>query len=101
MNDSSNEIRYFDFTEEEEVIERWNYPSYAKLWTQITAGEIQNALRRRNPATAIKQLLANLFYAQESQARAIVRRLEFISFLLIVNIIVISMLVYVVWKSGI
>ena len=95
-NDDENKTnRYFDFSEDEDVIEGFSPGSYQKKWLEVLAKQLQKSLRRKNPMTAIKELLAFGFLTQAWQMRNIQKLLLVI---LIINVVLLGIVVYLVEK---
>ena len=55
---NENAERYWDFSEDDEVIAGFYGGDAADKQTKALSSQLQSALQRRNPATSIRQLLA-------------------------------------------
>lgn len=98
-NEKDSSERYFDFSEEEEVIEAFSPGSRPEEWLGTLSGELQRAFRRKNPTTAIKSLLAFGISAQAHLLRSILKQIRMIYFLLILNVVLLGAAVYLIAKS--
>jgi len=77
--------KYFDFSEDNKIIEGFRAGINTHKWEKALAEEIQTALRRENPVSGLKQLLgfntATLAYLQRAQLKSLrtIRILLFIN----------------------
>lgn len=94
MTNSDND-RYFDFTEEDEVVACFKAASESELWKKVHSEVTQEALGRRNPIVGIKQLLAHINTLQAFQGRSIASLLSSIRTFLIIQIVLTTAVIVV------
>ena len=99
MSDNSERERYFDFSEEDDVVQDFNAPSHYEEWKKVLAKEAQTALSRRNPIIGLKQLLAFHMTTQAFQLNAIKSLLTSIRVFLIINIVLIFAAIYFLFSK--
>ena len=92
-------MRHSIFSEEDDLVQSFNVPSYAEEWEKVVAKEVQTALRRSNPIVGIKQLLAFHTTSQAFQLRSITILLRSIRVLLIVNLVLMLAVIYFMFSK--
>ena len=95
---ASEADRYFDFSEDEQLIAEFDPEGVSDVIMQIHGGEIQKHLRLRNPISAMKGLISYQILAAEAKSDnsiSIVKVMSHIRLILVVNTAAILYLAYV------
>ena len=93
MNDKDENERYFDFTDQDEILDGYRTGSSPE-WQKALAEGIQNALRRNNPIQGIKELIAFQIGTQAMQSRERQKLLSSMLILLFVNTVLLLIIIY-------
>ena len=95
VNDDS--AKYFDFSEDEDIVNGYYMGGNAEEWRRALAENMQRCLRRQNPTSAIKELIAWGIGAQTHQYQTIWTHFRIFArvllFLLALNSVLLGILV--------
>lgn len=92
MNRGDEEDPYFDFSEDEDVAHDFRASGVAE-WLESTAWQAQTAIRRRNPTTGMRELLAAIMVGLAFQSRQLRNQLRLVNILLTIIAVLLGIIV--------
>lgn len=92
MNYDADENPYFDFTEDQDVAHAFRATGAAE-WLEAMAWQAQTAIRRRNPTTGMRELLAAIMVGLAFQRRELRNQLRLVNILLTIIAVLLAIIV--------